>query len=160
MRHASRRASGSWSAALLAARFAAAGADRLERLILVVPFGLAPFQPTPVFGAALTGYLTQPSERTHDELWNQCVFDLEGLQRQPEARWELIKAYNLDLAQAGSATGAIHAVMDAFGVVRHSGRRPGGHRDADEPDLGTSSTASSRSRPARPRVPATGGRCG
>ena len=86
----------------IAARFAADHADRLERLILVVPFGLAPFQPTPTFGAALTGFLTQPSERTHDELWNQCVFDLEGLQRQPESRWELIKAYNLDLADGGA----------------------------------------------------------
>ena len=98
----------------IAARLAAGNAGRLERLILVVPFGLAPFEPTPAFGAALTGFLTQPSESTHEELWNQCVFDLEGLKRQPETRWEQIKAYNLDLAGAGSAA-AIHAVMDAFG---------------------------------------------
>ena len=89
--------------------------DRLERLILVVPFGLAPFQPTPAFGAALTGYLTQPSERTHEELWNQCVFDLEGLRRQPETRWDQLKAYNLELAGSGSAGAAIQTLMDAFG---------------------------------------------
>ena len=99
----------------IAARFTADNADRLKQLILVVPFGLAPFQPTPAFGAALTGFLTQPSERTHDELWDQCVFDLEGLQRQPEARWELIKAYNLDLAGTGYTAGALQALMDAFG---------------------------------------------
>ena len=99
----------------IAARFAAGDADRLEQLILVVPFGLAPFQPTPRFGAALTGFLTQPSERTHDELWNQCVFDLEGLRGQPDSRWEQIKAYNLDLAATGNAATAIQALMEAFG---------------------------------------------
>ena len=61
----------------MAARFAADHGDQIDRLVLVVPFGLAPFQPTPAFGAALNGFLGQPSEDSHDELWNQCVFDLE-----------------------------------------------------------------------------------
>lgn len=98
----------------VAARFAADHGDRLERLVLVVPFGLAPFQPTPVFGAALTGFLSEPTEDSHDELWNQCVFDLEALQRQPSVRWELMKAYNLDRASGGAGE-SLQVLMGLFG---------------------------------------------
>jgi pimeloyl-ACP methyl ester carboxylesterase len=99
----------------IAARFAADHDEELERLVLVVPFGLAPFQPTPAFGAALAGFLGEPNERTHDELWQQCVFDLDALQRQPDARWELIKAYNLDRARLAGVPGAIQELMEQFG---------------------------------------------
>ncbi len=99
----------------IAARFAADHGDRLDRLVLVVPFGLAPFQPTPAFGAALTGFLAEPSEASHDELWEQCVVDLEALRRRPAVRWELMKAYNLDLARAGGAADALQVLMELFG---------------------------------------------
>jgi pimeloyl-ACP methyl ester carboxylesterase len=100
----------------IAARFAADHGDRVDRLVLVVPLGLAPFQPSPAFGAALTGFLAQPSADTHDDLWKHCVFDLEALQRQPAARWELMKAYNLDRARTASASGALQALMEQFGI--------------------------------------------
>ena len=100
----------------IAARFAADHGDRLERLVLVVPLGLAPFEPSPAFGAALTGFLSQPSADTHDDLWKHCVFDLEALQRQPAARWELMKAYNLDRARTASVSGALQALMEQFGI--------------------------------------------
>ena len=45
----------------IAARYAAEHGNQIDRLVLVVPFGLAPFQPTPAFGAALTGFLSEPS---------------------------------------------------------------------------------------------------
>ena len=99
----------------MAARYAADHGDRLERLVLVVPFGLELFVPTPTFGAALTGFLTEPSEGSHDELWSQCVFDLETLQRRPSVRWEPMKEYNLELASAGRATGSLQALMELFG---------------------------------------------
>ena len=99
----------------VAARFAAGHGDRLERLVLVVPFGLAPFQPSPVFGAALTGFLSEPTEDSHDELWKQCVFDLDALQRQPSVRWELLKAYNLDRASTGGVGESLQALMGLFG---------------------------------------------
>jgi pimeloyl-ACP methyl ester carboxylesterase len=100
----------------IAARFAADHGDRLERLVLVVPFGLAPFEPSPAFGAALTGFFAHPSADTHDDLWKHCVFDLEALQRQPAARWEVMKAYNLDRARTASASGALQALMEQFGI--------------------------------------------
>lgn len=98
----------------IAARFAADHGDRVDRLVLVVPLGLAPFQPSPAFGAALTGFLAQPSADTHDDLWKHCVFDLEALQRQPAARWESMKAYNLDRARTVSA--APQVLMEQFGI--------------------------------------------
>ena len=89
--------------------------ERLDRLVLVVPFGLAPFQPSPEFGAALMGFLAEPREDTHDELWKHCVFDLDALRRQPDVRWESMKAYNLDLARTSTGHGG-HA--GAHGGVR------------------------------------------
>lgn len=99
----------------IAARFAVDHGNRLDQLVLVVPFGLAPFQPTPAFGAALTGFLAQPSENTHDDLWQHCVFDLDALRRQPAARWELMKAYNLDRIRTPSVSDALQSLMEQFG---------------------------------------------
>ncbi len=99
----------------IAARFAADHGDQLDRLVLVVPFGLAAFEPTPAFGAALTGFLSEPSEASHDDLWEHCVFDLDALRRRPAVRWEPMKAYNLDLAPR--AAEAIQALMGPFGFA-------------------------------------------
>jgi pimeloyl-ACP methyl ester carboxylesterase len=99
----------------IAARFAAERNGALGRLVLVVPFGLARFEPTPAFGAALTGFLAAPGESTHDELWKHCVFDFDGLRARPATRWEQVKAYNLDLATSGSVSTAIQALIEQFG---------------------------------------------
>jgi pimeloyl-ACP methyl ester carboxylesterase len=99
----------------IAARFAAEREKALERLVLVVPFGLAPFEPTPTFGAALTGFLTAPGEDTHDELWKHCVLDFDGLRARPATRWEQVKAYNLDRAASPSVSAAIQVLIERFG---------------------------------------------
>lgn len=98
----------------IAARFAADQGERLERLVLVTPLGLAPFEPSPAFGAALMGLFSDPSEETHDELWAHCVLDLDALRRQPGARWELLKAYTLDLYRTTRVTQAMNELMEAF----------------------------------------------
>jgi pimeloyl-ACP methyl ester carboxylesterase len=99
----------------IAARLAAERGDPLERLVLVVPFGLAPFEPPPAFGAALTGFLAAPDEGTHDELWKHCVFDFDELRARPATRFELLKAYNLDRAAIGSVSNAIQTLIEQFG---------------------------------------------
>lgn len=99
----------------IAARFAAERSAALDRLVLVVPFGLASFEPSPAFGAALTGFLTAPGEGTHDELWKHCVFDFDRLRARPETRWELLKAYNLDRAADERVSSAIRALIGQFG---------------------------------------------
>ena len=100
----------------IAARFAADRGDQIDRLVLVVPFGLAPFQPTPcVRRRSGRGFSASPSESSHDELWNQCVFDLETLRREPAVRWDLMKDYTLELALTGRVSDALQALMEQFG---------------------------------------------
>ena len=50
----------------IALRFAIEQGERLERLVLVDTFGLAPFQPAPEFGQALMQFQAQPNERMND----------------------------------------------------------------------------------------------
>jgi pimeloyl-ACP methyl ester carboxylesterase len=77
----------------LAARYAVEHSHRLNRLVLVDTFGLRPFQPAPEFGLALANFLTEPTERTHTDLWNHCAFNLDALRQRMGAGWERFEAY-------------------------------------------------------------------
>ncbi|HSK95243.1 MAG TPA: alpha/beta fold hydrolase [Euzebyales bacterium] len=48
----------------IAARYAVDHSDRLERLVLVGAFGLAPFEPVPGFAVALNEFMAQPTAQT------------------------------------------------------------------------------------------------
>lgn len=100
----------------IAARFACDRGDRLSRLILVDALGLGPFQPTPEFGRALTDFVTQPTEETHDRLWRRCAFDLGGLRDRMGESWTWLKAYNLDRARVPGLRLAQRSLMEAFGM--------------------------------------------
>jgi pimeloyl-ACP methyl ester carboxylesterase len=100
----------------IAARFAADNAPRLDGLVLVDTFGLTPFEPSPEFGAALMGFLAQPTEETLDGLWQRCSFDFGGLQRQLGERWDEIKAYTLDLATTPAVADAGRTLMEQFAL--------------------------------------------
>ena len=100
----------------IAARFAIAHGDRLSRLVLADAFGLTPFQPTPEFGLAMTEFIAQPTEDTHDRLWQKCAFDLNGLQKGMGESWHWLKAYNLDRARATNLHAAQHSLMAHFGM--------------------------------------------
>jgi pimeloyl-ACP methyl ester carboxylesterase len=100
----------------LAARFAAERSMRLSALVLVDAFGLAAFAPEPQFATALHEFLAAPADRTHDQLWNQCAFDLPSLQNQLGNRWSALKAYNLDCAQGAERLAAVSNVMQQFGI--------------------------------------------
>lgn len=80
----------------VAARFAAESGRSLDRLVLVDTLGLTQFQPAAAFGAALHAYLQSAAADTHDALWSQCVFDLDGVKRQLGEYWPWIRAANLD----------------------------------------------------------------
>lgn len=101
----------------IAARFAIAQSDRLSQLVLVDSFGLSPFQPTLEFGIALTDFMAQPTEGTHDLLWRRCAFDLDGMRERMGESWEWLKAYNLDRARATNLHAAQHSLMTQFGMV-------------------------------------------
>lgn len=99
----------------IAARFAADSGRLLPALVLVDTLGLAAFRPAPAFGAALQAFLHAPNENTHDALWGQCVFDLEGVRQQLGHQWQLIKAANLDGTNATKFS-ALNAWMSEFGI--------------------------------------------
>lgn len=100
----------------IAARFASARGERLSRLVLVDALGLAAFQPAPDFGLALTEFISEPTEDTHDRLWSRCAFDLDALRNRMGEQWEWIKAYNLDRAHTPGLQPAQHSLMEQFGM--------------------------------------------
>jgi pimeloyl-ACP methyl ester carboxylesterase len=101
----------------IAARFAADTPDRVRSLVLVVPFGLAPFAPEPAFGAALTGYLTDPTGDSHDALWQQCVHNLDDVRSRLGARWDALRAYNLTLARTPASADALQRLIELFAAT-------------------------------------------
>lgn len=100
----------------IAARFAAERSIRLRALVLVDALGLSAFQPLPEFGAALHEFMATPDERTHDQLWGQCAFNLPLLRDRLGPRWESLKAYNLERARAPGSVAAVSGLMEQFGV--------------------------------------------
>jgi pimeloyl-ACP methyl ester carboxylesterase len=101
----------------IAARFAIERSDQLSQLVLVDAFGLAPFQPAPAFGVALSEFIAQPTEDTHDRLWRRCAFDLDGMRDRMGESWEWLRAYNLDRARATKLHAAQHSLMTQFGMA-------------------------------------------
>ena len=100
----------------IAARYAAENRRPLASLVLVVPFGLSDFDPAPAFGAALNAYLEAPSGERHDDLWRQCVRDLDGLRTTMGAQWERLRAYNLHLVRTPAVAAGMRALMAEFGM--------------------------------------------
>jgi len=100
----------------IAARFASRHGDRLSRLVLVDTLGLAPFQPAPEFGLALTEFMAAPTADAHDRLWRRCAFDLDRMRDRMGENWDRIKAYNLDRARTPSLKPTQHSLMEQFGM--------------------------------------------
>ena len=100
----------------IAARYAADHGDRVARLVLVDALGLAPFHPTPEFGAALTAYLEGPDEATFDGLMHRCAYDYRRLRGWMGGRWPTLVDYTLDRVRARGGREALGALMAEFGV--------------------------------------------
>jgi pimeloyl-ACP methyl ester carboxylesterase len=100
----------------IAARFASEHPDRLAGLVLVDSLGLAPFAPAPEFGVALEGFMAQPNEGTHDELWRYCAFDVDRVRNRMGAEWDAFRAYNVERAQAPEVQAAAGALMANFAM--------------------------------------------
>jgi pimeloyl-ACP methyl ester carboxylesterase len=100
----------------IAARFAGERSEQLSALVLVDMLGLAAFQPAPDFGQALSEFITEPTEDTHDHLWSLCAFDLDTMRNRMGERWELLKAYNLDRARTPGLRAIQHRLMEQFGM--------------------------------------------
>jgi pimeloyl-ACP methyl ester carboxylesterase len=83
-------------------------------MVLVDALGLTAFQPAPEFALALTAFLAEPTEDTHDRLWSRCAFDLHAMRDRIGERWAWFKAYNLDRAQAPGLKATRDALMVQF----------------------------------------------
>jgi pimeloyl-ACP methyl ester carboxylesterase/SAM-dependent methyltransferase len=103
--------------AAIAARFAAKHGNQLRWLVLSDALGLAPFQPAPEFGAALSAFIMEPSPENHDRLWQRCAFDLDSLRDRMGESWDHLRAYNLDRAQAPGLKPAQQGLMEQFGLL-------------------------------------------
>jgi pimeloyl-ACP methyl ester carboxylesterase len=99
-----------------AARFAIGRGDRLSRLVLVDAFGLAGFAPAPTFMRAVHEFVTQPTERTRDDLFRQCFVDFERVRAQLGARWESLATYALEGVRAPGMKAALDGLMPALGL--------------------------------------------
>jgi pimeloyl-ACP methyl ester carboxylesterase len=100
----------------MAARFAGARSDRLAALVLVDTLGLSPFRPSPAFGAAVQAFFSNPTERTLDGLWKQCLFDVSTVRTWMAKEWDAINAYVLDRMQVPTRLSSVRLLMDEFGM--------------------------------------------
>jgi pimeloyl-ACP methyl ester carboxylesterase len=98
----------------IAARFAIARGETVDRLVLVDALGLTEFAPEPGFGQALHDFLGRPTPETHEALWRQCAADLDALR--PRMDWEAFEAYNLERARTPTVQVALGSLMEVFGV--------------------------------------------
>jgi pimeloyl-ACP methyl ester carboxylesterase len=97
-------------------RYAIKHKNRLDRLVLVDTFGLGPFRPTYKFARAMIGYIVRPTERSQERLFRQCFVDYDGLDRQFETEFDLLKSYALECARSKKQKRALRSLMPAFAM--------------------------------------------
>jgi pimeloyl-ACP methyl ester carboxylesterase len=96
----------------IAARFAVEHSDRLQALVLVDTYGLAPYRPP--LGMALTfaRVALRPTERGLDRGFrNYCFADLDGMRGDMGERWDAIAAYALDRFRNPTVRAAMRRLM-------------------------------------------------
>jgi pimeloyl-ACP methyl ester carboxylesterase len=86
------------------------------RVAAVDALGLTDFTPEPRFGQALNGFLAQPGEQTHDDLWRVCTYDLDRVREAMGEDWESMLGYNLDRIAAPETMPGVGALMQEFAL--------------------------------------------
>jgi pimeloyl-ACP methyl ester carboxylesterase len=64
----------------------------------------------------LHGFLAQPSEQTHDALWQHCARDLPRLRAGMGELWQPFAAYNVDRARVPGGQKALAELMQHLGA--------------------------------------------
>jgi len=89
----------------------------VSRLVLVDTLGLAPFQPAPEFAGALHAFLAEQNDRTFNDLWRQCAFDLDGLRERMEGLWPAFASYTLERVRSPEVQAAQQVLLEQFGFA-------------------------------------------
>ncbi|MGH8531226.1 MAG: alpha/beta fold hydrolase [Gammaproteobacteria bacterium] len=100
----------------IAARFASERGTRLRALVLVDALGLTAFTPTFDFGQALSDFITEPNEDTHDRLWRYCAFDPDTVRDRMGEQWTWLRAYNVECARAPNLRATQQSLMEQYGM--------------------------------------------
>jgi pimeloyl-ACP methyl ester carboxylesterase len=100
----------------IAARYAVDHSEHLERLVLVGPFGLAPFAPAPDFARALDGFMADPTAQARDVLFERCFVDLDRLREQMGRRWEPLAGYALERTRTPTLQASASELMRHLGL--------------------------------------------
>ena len=100
----------------VAARFATARPDRLERLVLVDSLGLARFRPNPRFALGLIGFMMRPGPRSHQRFMSQCLADAETVEQAMGDKWAALREYSVDRARDSGVKAAMKTMMSELGV--------------------------------------------
>jgi pimeloyl-ACP methyl ester carboxylesterase len=90
----------------LAARFAVDQGDRLDRLVLVDTYGLAPFRPAAKMVLSMIPVFLRPTEHSVDRAFRHCFVDMDAVRAEVGERWEWMAAYALDRFRTPSVKAA------------------------------------------------------
>jgi pimeloyl-ACP methyl ester carboxylesterase len=101
----------------IAARFAAARGERLDRLVLVDSLGLAPFRPELGFALSMLAFQLRPTEGSYRRFMRRCSYDLDELRRGLGDRWDDYEAYQLELVR-GPGSRAAGRMLREIGLPR------------------------------------------
>jgi pimeloyl-ACP methyl ester carboxylesterase len=103
---------GKGAAGAIAARFAVDHSDRLQALVLVDSYGLAPYRPPVGMVLTYAGVMLRPTERSLERGFrNYCFADLEGLRADMGEQWEAMAAYALDRFRTPAVRTAMRRLM-------------------------------------------------
>lgn len=102
--------------ASVAARYAAARPNTLERLVLVDSLGLGKFRPDPRFALGLIGFIVRPGARSHRRFMSQCLADAETVEKAMGEKWTALREYSIDRAEDPGVKAAMKTMMTELGV--------------------------------------------
>ena len=103
---------GKGPAGALAARFAIARSDRIDRLVLVDTLGLARYRPPPAMALSFMRVLLRPTEHGLERSFRRyCFADLDRARSEMGERYEWMAAYALDRFRTPSVKAAMRNLM-------------------------------------------------
>jgi pimeloyl-ACP methyl ester carboxylesterase len=100
----------------IGARFAINHGEETGKLVLVNSLGLGKFRPAPGFAFGLFRFMMWPTEKNFNRFFPQCIYDVEGLQRQMGELWNPFVAYNIECAQDKERSNAMNFLMKKLGI--------------------------------------------